>query len=450
MKKKIENLIKGLNQNLILKGSLILIAGTTVGNFMNYLYHFFMGRMLGPADYGVLSSLISLIYLQGIPVGFLSLVVVKYVSGLKEKKGLEAAYDFYQWLLHRLVVWGVLGFIVLVILSPLIANFLHLDSLLLVLVVNIVSLVSIFFNLDFSTIQGFLHFGVISKLSIAQSLVKLVLGFILVYLGLKTFGAIFSLLLSVILAYVLSSFYLKNLFKFKKKVNQKKKESFSFSEILRYSILVFFSNLALTSFYTNDVLLARHFLPAVEAGYYASISVIGKIVFFASSSISQVMFPVVSGKFAQNKNHQQDFLSGFFIVLGISLGLSAIYFSFPNLLISLLFGKDYLKIAPYLGKFSIFMVFYSLVFLTNAYYLAINQRKMILVSFFGAILQILAISFYHASVNQIIFVNILILSLTLVALLSFFFKENLFHLSLGKNKGKIMMWKEKFLRTRLF
>jgi len=73
-----------LGHSPFLKGSFIVFAGSIITSLGAYLFHLSMGRLLGPVDYGILESLISIMYFLGIPVGVLSLVVVKYVA--QEKK----------------------------------------------------------------------------------------------------------------------------------------------------------------------------------------------------------------------------------------------------------------------------------------------------------------------------------------------------------------------------
>jgi len=79
-------ILKRIFSSQLISGSLVMGVGTVIGGGGNYLYHLLMGRMLGPIDYGILASLISLSYLLGIPMGTLGLVIVKFVSAFKGKK----------------------------------------------------------------------------------------------------------------------------------------------------------------------------------------------------------------------------------------------------------------------------------------------------------------------------------------------------------------------------
>ncbi len=50
---------KFLSSQTVQQASLLLFA-TTTGSFFNFVYHFVMGRMPGPADYAALAAVISL------------------------------------------------------------------------------------------------------------------------------------------------------------------------------------------------------------------------------------------------------------------------------------------------------------------------------------------------------------------------------------------------------
>ena len=58
----VENIMKN-KDSLFFSGTIFLIGAISVA-VLNYLYHLFMGRMLGPSDYGILGSLFALIYIK--------------------------------------------------------------------------------------------------------------------------------------------------------------------------------------------------------------------------------------------------------------------------------------------------------------------------------------------------------------------------------------------------
>src|SRR5690606_17404606 len=54
------------------------------------------------------------------------------------------------------------------------------------------------------------------------------------------------------------------------------------------------SKFAAVTFITVDVLLAKYFLPPEEAGLYTIISVVGKMLYYATSLLGQFVVPLVS------------------------------------------------------------------------------------------------------------------------------------------------------------
>mgnify|MGYP003565942060 CR=1 FL=1 len=55
-----------LNHDNLLKHSSIMFIATLIGSACNYLFQLYMGRALGPADYGVFGSLFAIFYILSV------------------------------------------------------------------------------------------------------------------------------------------------------------------------------------------------------------------------------------------------------------------------------------------------------------------------------------------------------------------------------------------------
>ena len=97
----------------LITGSFLLGIGTVIGGGINYVYHLLMGRMLGPVDYGILVSLISLSYLLSIPIATLNLVVVRFVSLLKGKKQTKSIGLLLKLTNQKVFLYSLLLFLIL-------------------------------------------------------------------------------------------------------------------------------------------------------------------------------------------------------------------------------------------------------------------------------------------------------------------------------------------------
>lgn len=402
----------------MVSGSLVILAGSVFANLGAYLFHLLMGRYLGPINYGILESLISIAYFLGIANSSLSLILVKFVSQETSKEKISL---FVKKISQKVSLWGLVALFLFLAAFPLLKNLVKVSSFSLFFGLGIFSYFSLFLIIFSAVLQGTMKFGQLSFYNIFSSWSKLLMALVFVFLGLKVGGAItayvVATLLSVFLGYVLIK---KNL-----PLNTSGEISIknSFANIWQYTGAVFFSNLALVSFFTVDIILARYFLSPTQAGYYASLAILGKIIFFASSPISQVMFPMISEKQAKKEDFHKILWLSFLIVLAISGIISIIYFIVPNLMISLLFGKKYLEASFNLGIFAIFITLYSLCSLLINFFLSISKTRIVIFMFPFVFLQIVLICFWHSNINQIIRVDIITLSLLLMTLLVYYLKN---------------------------
>jgi len=243
---------------------------------------------------------------------------------------------------------------------------------------------------------------------------KLLIAIGLVFWGFKINGALFGFLVGGIVAYFYTLVPLRFVLasqQEEKTTNLKNKEFF------RFALPVFFSTLAFTSLFTTDVILVRHFLPGHESGFYAALAVLGKIIFFVTSPIVAVAFPLISERHAKGARYRHLLWISFLLIGVVSFLATLIYFLWPQLMIKVLYGVPYLAAAPYLGFFAIFLSFYSLCFLMVNFFLSVGKTKAVILPLIAAVTQILFIWFFHQNLWQIIFISIFLLALLLISLL---------------------------------
>ncbi len=417
MRKFMGNLISKIMKDQFFSATFWVFLGTGFLNFGNYLYHLLMGRMLGVALYGALESMISVLYILSVPTITLTLVIVKFVSSFKGKGEYSSISDFYNYILEKLILYGSILLIVLILISPLVKSFLHLPSLLLALLLPISFFFNLIYSLNKSILQGLSSFFKFSILSFAETVVKVIFAIFLVYMGFKVEGAYAAIILSIILSLFLSHFYIKNTLKigFKRSRGLIHKK-----ELLEFTLPTFVTTLSLTSLFTTDVVLVRHFFPGAESGYYSALSVLGKIIYFASYPVVLVIFPIISEYHSRGEKYTRFLFLGFSLILLISLFITSIYFLAPDFMVSILFGEKYFRIASLLGIFGIFITLYSLCVLLSNFYLSIHKTKTSLLICFAAILQIILIYLFHQNLSQVIWISIFTTFLLLILLLIYY------------------------------
>lgn len=379
-------------------------------NISGYFYHFIMARMLGTANYGALDSLISLLYILGVPMGTLGLVIVKFSSSFKGIKNISAIKQMFAVITKHALIISFIAFIIFLILVPNISSFLHLNNKASLILIGLIGLVTVFSTINRSFLQGTLNFNNLSLSLVIEAVLKFSLSIVLVLFGLGINGAIIPILVGGIVSYIFT-------LKVVSRLNQEARvdvQEINFLEMIKYSLPVFLSMLAFTSLYTSDVIMVRHYLNEIEAGHYASISTLGRIIFFATSPIAMVMFPIFSERNSNGKDCKKLLWMSLLVILGVSSLISLIYFLFPKLMINLLFGREFVAAAPFLFPFAIFLSFYSLSYIVTNYFLSIHQIKVIILPIIASILQIILMVFFHKNISEMISVSITVTSLLFV------------------------------------
>lgn len=380
-------------------------------NVVNYVYHLVVGRLLGPVNYGVLASLFSILYVIGIVPTSTSVAIVKFISSGKDANEISIVYNSINKLVLRIAI--VLS-VFLLLISPMVANFLKIENVILVILISPILFFSLITLVNQGASQGLLKFMGFVLPNLASSLVKILLGVLFIVLGFSVFGAMVAVALGAILAYFVSIPYIQKIKKIKPK-----REKYDLEPFLKYSFPVLLQALAFTSLFTTDIILVKHFLSPFEAGIYAALSTLGKIIFFASSPISSVMFPVVAGRSARGEGYHKVVWASFFATLTISAGVVAFYYLFPNLAIGVLYGQAYLSAKSGLVWMGIFILMYTMSILLVNFSLSIGKTKVIIFPLAAAVFQAVFIWRFHSDIVQVIQVSVAICGLMFLGLSSY-------------------------------
>lgn len=396
-----KKLLLKISSNPLAKNSMIVFAGTMIANVASYVYHLLLGRLLGPPGYGEISSLFSILYLFTVPLTVIQTVLVKYFSEFKARDEIGSARTLFMVLTKYICIGSAVFLPVIYIISPAVSSFLHLSSSGLFMTVYLLFVFSLLAIPPLSALQGYQIFFWSSLFIGGTIVVKVVLSIPFARWGVQ--GVLIAAIISAISVYVLYFIPLKFLIKSKGvAIGVNKKEAFA------YIVPTLFTLLGLTSLYSTDIILVRHYLSAGEAGMYAAVAILGKIIFFASSAVALVSFPVLSEQYAKGVVSKKMIYSGILAVICMSVGLTGCYFVFPEFIVSMLFGNTYADAAALLGIFGMFISLYSVGYIISMICLAIGRTKVWAMPFFSALAQIALIVQFHLSVSQIVYINTLI------------------------------------------
>lgn len=411
MKKKLLNLFK----KPLIAGSLWLTFGNFFSSFGNYLFNLLMGRLLTAEDYGALASLISLSIFISLPTSIITMILVKFSATFYAQK----KFAQITRLAKKFSLYGTLGgfliFVFFIVANSFLQDFLKIYDQRPFIVMGLLIWFGLIGAVNTSLLQGLLKFKVIAVLGILTVIVKLILGWYFVKINFNIFGPLLALLLASILTWLITFIPLKRFYQADSQVKFGLRK-----KILSFSFPTFATTATATLFLSTDLILVKHYFPPQEAGIYAAVSVMGKVVFYALSPISQVCFPVIAQRFAKGKKWLRDTALALLLIgLPGIIGLS-IYFLFPQLVIKIFFPKEiYRQTASLIILYASYMLIFSFSSLLTNVYLAVEKAKLIYLALGIAILRLASIVFLHQNLSQVIWVSIVTAGLLLAAYLAY-------------------------------
>ena len=396
-------------ENKFVKDNIILFAGNLFVSISGFIYHFFSGRMLGPESYGLLGSLLSINNVIFTLAIVIQLSISKLTSETRLRHDSSRIKQIAFLFLRFLVKLGIPAAMLYFIFIGNIADFLHTDINPL-LIVFLIIIFSSLLPINRGIMQGMQNFKSFSLSLVIEGLSKLIVLGIFIAVGLSVIGAMTALLLSYAVPFFISIIQLKGLYLAKA---TEPAGEFNFKPVL----ITLIALTSITLFYSADVMLVRHFLNETMSGYYAAISLIGKVVFFGSIPISFVMFPKVNELYIKGKNYYK---TSYISLLGISAFgavASTAFLLFSKFFTKLFFGSAFINIAPLIGLFSIAATLLAMINALVMFNLAIDRYKFIIILLLFNIIQIFLLWLFQSSLRQIIFMLMLLYSILLIIML---------------------------------
>jgi O-antigen/teichoic acid export membrane protein len=416
------NMLNKIRNNAFAWNSFVLFSGSMVNNILNYIFHLVVGRMVSVTVYGETESLISLMSIISVPAATLVMVMTKYAAECKAQDDKKRSYQLLRYFNRKVMRYGTPVFLLTILLTPYISRFLNIESNIPLIIVWTSMLLSLFSSGASGMLSGWQKFKEAGWAAIGGGGIKLVSALIFIPLGLKLNGLMFSFFLSAVATYVIALICLKFIFEAGKNGNQEIDKP-NFGSIKSTIAAFFMGNLAITALGNLDMVLAKHNLDDISAGQYGALTIVSKIIFFATGVIASVLFSMSAEHNHRSGNTKKLFFQAFSLMFVVSLISVAVYFIAPKLILSLLFGVKYNDVASYLGWFAILVVLFSLVNLTLQYLLSLHRVKVVYGLLFVAACSAIAILFLGHTISAILTIGIIAQFTALLVCLPFIFNS---------------------------
>ena len=376
-------------------------------NVFNYLFQIIIARSLPATDYGIFNALNSFSIMVLAPLGVIPFIITRYTVRLSANQ-LEQVkmlmWKFFQGLLIIGIALLIIGLLALLWLK----SYLHINSNVPILIVLITAVVSLFAPILGATLQGLHRIIALSWVGSGSTIIRVILALILVtWLGWGVNGA---LLTGLILVVVMLGGYLWLLRDVLKQPLAPLPPGI-FREMAHYAVPV--AIFTIFNSYANniDLVLVQHYLPE-DSGFYATATILGKIAFFVPGALAFVLFPEAAKNQEKGEENPRFLWLTLWVTALLGGGIALVFNLFPEMLISLLFGKQYIESALLLQIISIAMALLALSNVIFTYNLAHFRYGFLWFLAGGVGLLYSLIHFFHDT--PLIIAQILLLSTTFI------------------------------------
>ncbi|MFA7707663.1 MAG: oligosaccharide flippase family protein [Candidatus Pacearchaeota archaeon] len=384
------------NQYDLIKSGTIFFIGAMLVAILNYLYHLFMGRMLGPIEYGVLGSVFALVYIATTATGAFNLIISKFTAEFHGKEQQGQIKYLVTHGLKKTLIYGVILLAVYILLTPIIANFMNLKTTSGLIIVGVIAFVCVFSTILTGALNGFQKFIWQNTSSVLNAIVKFSLAVVLVMIGFGVNGALLAVLAGACLGILVCSVPLNKTFQ------HIKTKPFNPKKFYSHIVPIFVGFILPILIITLDQILVKHFMSSADAGFYAAAGMIAKTIWFGSGFLVGPLFPMIVN--LKTKNKPTSYLlrhATVYTAIIASLGIIC-FFVIPTFIVNILYGSEYLEIVPLIGLFGVALGFYSVNNVFVIYNLATEKYRFIIIWILALIIEITGIIMFHNSLLDIV------------------------------------------------
>jgi len=374
--------------------------GSLLVSGLNYLYYPILGRLMPTAQFGEVQALVSLFLQATIFFTVVTNVAVNVVTN----EGDQARRNRIVYELEHAatLVTLVVLVIMLIFVRPL-QQFLQFEEVGPFLMLAAALMVGAPLASRNAYLRGRLAFGTLSLANAAGSLAKIVFSAAFVIVGWRTTGALGGVVAAQLVALV----YTANRARRLGLASPPGLKLWRWPDVaiirpqLRYSALVLVVSLVITTLFSFDVIVVKHYFSAEVAGLYAGVATVARIVFFVTASVAAVLLATVKLESPAPANRRLLVRS---IWLHTAAG-GAVLLTFtlaPQLVVRLLIGAKYLAYAHLLPMLALALFGLAFVNLLFNYDLALRRASAAAVAIGGAVLMGAIISLHHNSIEAVV------------------------------------------------
>lgn len=387
-----------------LNPSLVFMVSAMLVNAGNYYYNVFLGRYVGPevfAETGLLVTLLLLLSFLGMTF---QIVAAKYIVDISS----EQLVMFRNNMTVLSMAAGLLCSVFLWVSASSLAVFFHLSTPWVIKAFACGIPFYFLLSVQRGFLQGQEKFIPLSISYQAEMLGRfaITLAFLFLFNDKAGLGVAIGIAASIFLAVLFTGKVRLTI-----SVDTLKKMPVYVFHFFMFTALYEVVQMLINYF---DILLVKHYFSSIMAGYYTSLSLIGRMIYFVTWMFVMLLLPAVVNRKKEGRPYQHLLIK---YVLYISLVAAAAVLAcywFADLIVMLVFGEQYLFIGPFLWKYALATGLFAVSNIFTYYYLSLNNYRPMFITGVFALLEMVSMIVFHENFDQVIYIQVVFMGLSVV------------------------------------
>ncbi len=382
-------------------------------NAGNYFYNLILGRVLGPEQFADAAVLITLLLVLSFAAMTFQLATAKFSVIFSN----DTFSSFINAIYKYATIIGLAIGACIILFSEKLKVLFNTQSSMMFIIFGIGIPIYFVMSVNRGIFQGKKKFDHLAITYQSEMLSRLILTLILIFtLSFSTSSTLIAIGIALSFIFGLIPF---------KKVNISFNLKSGLSHLDKKRVTSFF---VLTAFYeltqiiinNSDILMVKHYFDSYNAGLYASLALIGRVVYFVAWMFVMLLLPKVVQKQKDGEKHVSILIKYVCYITILSTAIVLGCYLFPEFVIKLMFGEEFVFIAPLLWKYAVATSLFAISNIFAYYFLSLDKYIPVILSGILGITQIALIAFYHDSLQQVVTMQIIAMAVLLVTQILFF------------------------------
>ena len=381
-------------------------------NAGNYLYNLILGRWLGPKVFSNVALLVTLLLMLSFLAMTIQLLSAKFIIELP----IEKINSFKNSLFKISIRIGVLLTLLCLVFAENLDRLFNLNNIYALYIFAFGIPLYFIMSISRGIHQGKQEFTKLSQSYIMEMLGRIVVTFVLI--GFTNTPPTIAVTIAILVSFLVGLF--PNKFQFKKLNTFAEVNTEDRNTILKFIVITLLYECTQIIINNSDILIVKHYFNDNDSGLYASLALIGRVVYFITWMLIMILLPKVIETKKKGKDPRKILLNYLKYISLLIMCILTICFCCPKIIVSLLFGEAYLSMSPLLFKYALASSLFALGNLFVYYFLSLSQYRPVIVAVFFGIVQLLFLVIFHNTLEDVVHVQIALMFTFLIVMLGWY------------------------------